>query len=124
MRNVFAEYPLPIDEPAQISRYRVYEYAHLDELRFMPDAEAVLAAVANRDAIIEAVRDALQRAGWEGDGTIQMMWLPPFVGAGVEDTSGVFIWHVKQSNNGTSWLASPVELPFQSIREQNRYRQT
>jgi hypothetical protein len=119
MPGPFADYPPPIDGPAQIRRYRVYQYAHLDELRFMPDAETVLATVTNRDAILDAVRDVLQRAGWEGDGTIQMMWLPPFVGAGVEDTHGVFIWHVKQSNNGTSWLASPVDLPFESIREQN-----
>jgi hypothetical protein len=119
MNKAFSEYPPPIDSLPAIRNYRVYEYQHLDELRFMPLATEVLQAVPNANEIIEAVREVLGRAGWEGDGDLQMMWLPPFVGAGVEDTHGAFIWHVKQSNDGTSWLASPVELPFDRLREQN-----
>ncbi|OWK38736.1 hypothetical protein [Fimbriiglobus ruber] len=119
MNSPFSLYAPPIDEPAQIRSYQVYQYAHLDDLRFMPDAEEVLATVENRVEILNAIRDVLLGGGWEGDGVIQMMWLPPFVGAGIEDTHGTFIWHVKQSNNGTSWLASPVELPFESLRAQN-----
>lgn len=119
MSETFSEYPPPIDSPAQIRRYHVYQYHHLDELRFMPLATEVLQAAPNANEILATVREVFEQAGWEGDGDLQMMWLPPFVGAGIEDTHGAFIWHVKQANNGTSWLASPVELPFDSIREQN-----
>jgi hypothetical protein len=120
MSNGFAEYAPAIDPPAKIKQYHVYSYEHLDELRFMPLATDVLQTVSKADEILSTVRALFEEAGWEGDGDLQVMWLPPFVGAGVEDTHGVFIWHVKQENNGTSWLASPVSLPFPSLRKTKR----
>ncbi len=49
--------------------------------------------------------------GWEGDGDIGLIWIPPFI---IGDDSfngfGFHVWHVKQSNNGTSFLASPIRL--------------
>jgi hypothetical protein len=65
--------------------------------------KASLTKLPNKRSAAETAKRGKQDVGWEGDGTIQMMWLPPFVGAGVEDAHGVFIWHVKQANNGTSW---------------------
>jgi hypothetical protein len=96
----------------------VYQYHHVDFLDFMPRARVVLEAVPNASAVLEAVEQRFARAGWEGDGEIQLLWLPPFVGAGVEDTWGVAVWFVKQGNNGTSFLASPVPLPFARLLEQ------
>ena len=44
--------------------------------------------------------------GWEGDGEIQAFFVPPFFRA--EGDGGCLIgYHVKQSNNGTSFLALP-----------------
>lgn len=40
---------------------------------------------------------------------------------GVEDTWGTYVWHVKQSNNGTSWLASETSLDFRRLRQQNEH---
>ena len=53
-------------------------------------------------------------AGWDGDGDNVLFWLPGFVfpremKVGHE---GVAIWHVKQLNDGVSWLLSPVKLPW------------
>jgi hypothetical protein len=66
------------------------------------------------DALLDAVSALFKENGWEGDGNIGLIWLPPFVGVGGEDTYGSHIWHVKQGNNGTSWLASEYRLPFKS----------
>jgi TIR domain len=107
-----------ITKPDSIKDFHVYQYEHVDFLGFMPRAQAVLHAVENADAVLKAVGQRFKRAGWEGDGEIQLMWLPPFVGAGVEDTWGVAVWFVKQDNNGTAFIASPVPLPFSRLLEQ------
>ena len=104
-----------IADPGAIDDYHVYSYEHVDLLDFMPLADKVLRGFANSDAIMQAVKNRLSQAGWKGDGSLRLLWLPPFVGAGVEDTYGVAIWFVKQDDNGTSWLASPVPLPFSRL---------
>jgi len=43
---------------------------------------------------------------------MQILWLPPFAGAGNHDNYGCYLLHVKQDNDGISWFASPVQLPF------------
>jgi TIR domain len=105
--------------PNVIANYFVYSYQHLDALDFMPPAVNVLPPGRSRDQILSQLRLRLRKAGWEGDGEIQVLWLPPFLGAGVEDTYGLCVWHVKQDNNGTSWLASPVPLSFDRLLNQN-----
>lgn len=107
-----------INNPNVLDEYEVYQYQHVDCLELMPSAEAVLQNVPNRIEVLEAVRRKLRASGWEGDGEIKIMWIPPFVGAGVEDTWGLAVWFVKQSNNGTAFMASPVSLPFSRLLEQ------
>lgn len=109
-----------ISNPSVLSEYSVYQYHHIDCLELMPTAVAVLQDVPNRDQVLKAVRTKFQSSGWEGDGEIQLMWIPPFVGAGVEDTWGLAVWFVKQSNNGTAFLASPVKLPFSRLLDQQQ----
>jgi len=107
-----------IRDPKMIGGFDVYTYHHIDVLEYMPLASGVLADIANRDEVLEAVARRFREAGWEGDGDIRIMWVPPFAGAGSEDTYGVAVWFVKQDNNGTSYLASPVPLPFPRLLEQ------
>jgi hypothetical protein len=45
-------------------------------------------------------------AGWEGDGDIGCIFVAPCF-CGAEDGWCRVVFHVKQSNNGTSWLAIP-----------------
>jgi hypothetical protein len=103
-----------------IRHLHVYAYHFLDDLRFVHAPEEVLDD-ADRDEfarLLEAVRDRFLSAGWEGDGKLGIIWLPPFIDAGVEDTWGTYVWHVKQDNNGTSWLASKFPLDFARLRSQ------
>ena len=113
-----------IRDPSVIDDYFVYSYHFVDTLAWMTPASFALAKVPEqiREKIFARVRNRLLNSGWEGDGEIQVLWLPPFTGAGVEDTFGICVWHVKQLNNGTSWMASPVLLPFDSFNEQNPER--
>ncbi|TVV45499.1 hypothetical protein [Thalassolituus sp. C2-1] len=107
-----------ISDPSVIDEYSVYEYQHIDCLEFMPAAAAVLQGIPNQSEVLKAVRAKFLSSGWEGDGEIQIMWIPPFMGAGVEDTWGLAVWFVKQANNGTAFLASPVKLPFSRLLDQ------
>jgi hypothetical protein len=100
----------------------VYHYEHLDDLRFVRRPEEIYTDM-DPDALGQrksAVRAALLTAGWEGDGDLGLIWLPPFVDVGEEDTWGTYVWHVKQSNNGTSWIVSECPLTFMRLEEQNR----
>jgi hypothetical protein len=111
-----------MSNPESPRKLIVYRYEHLDDLGFVRRPEDVYAdmdpnALEQRTA---SVRAALLSAGWEGDGDLSVIWLPPFVDVGVEDTWGTYLWHVKQSNNGTSWIASFCPLTFRRLEEQNR----
>ena len=50
-----------------------------------------------------------KEAGWEGDGEINCIFLAPCFSEREDGWCDV-IYHVKQSNNGTSWLAIPRDL--------------
>jgi len=104
----------------------VYEYTFLDDLSFIETPQKYLEnsfcvnyTEEKVKAVVDAVRDKFLASGWEGDGDIGVIWLPPFVDSGIEDTWGNYLWHVKQSNNGISFLLSEYPLDFSRIKEQN-----
>lgn len=115
----FDELAVVLGTPEDIQNVFVYQYHFLDYLEYTVDAQRVLANHRRKEDYLRAIKQRFQRAGWEGDGVIQFIWLPPFIGVGVEDTHGALLWHVKQFNNGTSWLASHEQLPFGRLLEQN-----
>lgn len=62
-------------------------------------------------------------AGWNGDGEISEIWTPPFAIASILDEeldvgynlinhwkSGYILWHVKQKNDGLSFICSLKKL--------------
>jgi len=107
----------------EVEKYFVYEYQHLDDLRFLRSPEDVLYVDPGQPPVeqwVAKVDEFLRRHGWEGDGAIRIMWFPPFAPVGVQDTHGTYAWVVKQNNNGTSFIASGVELPFNRLLAQNR----
>ncbi len=57
----------------------------------------------------ELLSQLFLEAGWEGDGNINCIFLAPCF-AGRDDGHCEIIYHVKQDNNGTSWLAIPRGL--------------
>ena len=73
------------------------------------------AIVRHAEAVITAVEIRFKQLNWDGDGEMQIMWLPPFVGAGPHDWFGCYALHVKQTDDGISWIASPSVLPFHRL---------
>jgi len=107
-----------VKNPKLFEGFHVYSYEHVDCEEYMPLASEVLSEVPNKDAVLKAVSARLSAAGWEGDGELRLMWLPPFLFPGIEDTWGLAVWFVKQGNNGTAWIASSIPLPFQPLLDQ------
>ena len=101
-----------------VRKFHVYTYQHIELLDLMPLATSVLKDMPGRDDLMNTVKDVLSSAGWEGDGQLQLMWLPPFVSPGHGDNMGNPVWFVKQSNNGTAFMASPSELSFDGLHEE------
>lgn len=111
-----------IPDQNTIKSFYIYTYTFLDDLscikspyqHFEYDESCLI-----KDAI-QLVGDRFREFGWEGDGTIGMIWIPPFVDVSIEDTHGTYIWHVKQDNDGISFLASDTPLDFKRIADQNQ----
>lgn len=117
--DIFTHY-----HPEEIPRLHVYCYHHLDDLSFLRRPREVFPELGRSDLkrLVDAVKSRFLSAGWEGDGEVDLIWLPPFVDTGIEDTWGNYLWHVKQENNGSSWIGSKHPLNFIRIREQNEQR--
>ena len=106
------------ERPVNVNEYYVYQYEHVDDLSFvrMPAEIHPMIELANQ-ADIEAL---LKGQGWEGDGRLGILWLPPFATVGGEATWGRYIWFVEQGNNGTAFVASEEDLNFPRLHRQNR----
>ena len=98
--------------------YHVVDYHHIDDYRcFHPLACDIQDApfeslspeekLQREDELRVELDDLFRQAGWEGDGTIECIFVPPCFSKYREngDTSCITIYHVKQHNNGPSWLA-------------------
>ena len=100
--------------PETLRTFRTMAYEWIDNLNFTINPEECLE---NAEEYISIAREMFLDAGWDGDGKIELMWIPPFMFKGErteEFTVGVTIWHVKQLEDGISWLLSPVNLPFEA----------
>jgi hypothetical protein len=73
------------------------------------------------DETVKEVEKLFKKNGWEGDGKIGLIWIPPFIDIGIgEGTWGTYLWHVKQLNDGTSFIASPIPLNIKRLQDQNK----
>lgn len=107
------------ESPEEVRDFEVYSYHFIDDKTFIPAAREILKNYPEGYKYIVEAENLFKNHGWEGDGELGLIWFPPFIGVGVEDTYGIVCFHVKQSNNGTSWLASPEWLPFESLDHHN-----
>ncbi len=58
-------------------------------------------------------KELFTNAGWEGDGTMRIMWIPPFIKGGTSDTWGDFAYFIKQSNNGICYVCTHHPIPIE-----------
>jgi len=117
------------DDIDNIKNYFVYQYHFLDDLSAIlepKDVNSYFGFERENSKIIEnsveEVKKLFLKNGWEGDGDIGVIWVPPFIDIGYqEDTWGTYLWHVKQSNNGTSFIGSPIKLNIRRLKDQNEF---
>lgn len=110
-KNEIIKYP-----PKLLRTYVVGYYEWIDNLNFTLDPKDCLE---NAEEYIKIVKEKFLEAGWYGDGKIELMWIPPFMfdeefilqeKIKWEYGYGITIWHVKQLEDGISWLLFPKEL--------------
>lgn len=104
-------------------RMHVYQYCHIDDLSCIHAPNDAYPKLSEKELslVVDAVKERFRAAGWEGDGDLGVIWLPPFVDATMDNSCyGTDIWHVKQSNNGVSWIGSLVPLHFSPLADQNQ----
>jgi hypothetical protein len=87
----------------------VFQYTFIDDQENFQNVEEYFPNPNERQQILEKVETAFRKNGWEGDGKIGITWIPPFFYVPDPDVDpgqiyGTYIWHVKQHNNGISFL--------------------
>jgi hypothetical protein len=102
-------------EPEALRLFAVYGFEWIDNLLFLQNPELFVGSRATK--YIAIAQERFTGLGWKGDGDIQLLWLPSFafpLELNVPST-GIVIWHVKQIEDGVSFLLSPIKLPFQEF---------
>jgi dihydrofolate reductase len=67
----------------------------------------------NAEEYIKVAKEIFTDMGWYGDGDVQLIWIPPFMFDGIHTpkfTKGIIVWHVKQEEDGISWILSPFDF--------------
>jgi hypothetical protein len=99
-------------------KFYVYTFHHIDLESGLPpesvpdtgiEFDAASPMSQTCEPLVPAIKDLFKKAGWEGDGKVEIFCIPPFLPP-ANGADGFVIWHVKQENNGTSWLASEMRL--------------
>lgn len=67
---------------------------------------------------INTLTALFKECGWEGDGNLEWMLVPPFFGEGTSNR-WFPIYHVKQSHRGTSWIASKHRLTVEDLNAED-----
>lgn len=97
----------------------ILTYEHIDNLDARFDPASIFGECEETHKAIEQVKELFRERGWEGDGEVKLIWLPPFLDEAHDDSYGDYIWHVKQNNNGTSFLGFQDEWQSAKILDQN-----
>ena len=100
-----------------MKEFYLHGYEYIDCLHFLQNPVEFLETPELLPEYLNEAANLFREAGWAGDGDIQLLWLAPFVfplamNVGWE---GVLLWHVKQMEDGLSWLLSPIKLPFEEF---------
>lgn len=96
--------------PGTLKTFDVFGFEWIDNLCFTINPRECL------DNAVEYIKIAKRRflkAGWDGDGEVELMWIPPFMlgeQRAAAYTEGITVWHVKQLVDGISWILHPKYL--------------
>ena len=96
--------------PETLRTFEVFGYQWIDNLCFTIDPKECLD---NSDEYIKIAKELFLKEDWDGVGEVELMWIPPFIlePHGTEDfTNGITVWHVKQLEDGISWILHPKNL--------------
>lgn len=96
--------------PEYLYELEVMSYEWIDNLNFTLKPGDCVKHV---DEYVSIASKRFLEAGWDGEGEIELMWIPPFMVPKEKqqpDTNGIIVWHVKQNDDGISWLLYPPEL--------------
>jgi hypothetical protein len=85
--------------------WHYYAHEYLDDLTFLLKASDALCNWESGVVLIADVSKKFLSIGWDGDGELQVLWFPPFLGIGPADTFGCYALHVKQFADG---LEQPI----------------
>ncbi len=99
-------------DPHELKNFKLFTHEWIDNLNFTFKPSHFLS---NAEEYITVAEELFKNAGWKGDGVIELIWVPPFIFSEWSmnnDALGIVVWHVKQEEDGISWLLSPQALPF------------
>ncbi len=112
--------------PEKLQDFACTTYEYIDNLNFLLDPYDCLD---NVEDYLEVASQRFLEEGWDGDGLIKLLWIPPFMlkdefGEAVyfEHEEGIIVWHVKQLSDGISYLLLPKDLD-QQIWGADSYRE-
>ena len=96
--------------PESVASFYLYSYEWIDFHDYTKPAIEVLRGWSKADEFIAALKRRWSEVGWDGDGVVTTLWLPPFCVPELDLTRGLIVWHVKQLEDGISWIASKHPL--------------
>lgn len=114
----------------EVHNFYHYQYEWIDFLGMMSAPSSVFA---NYDEYKNEIEKKFLQVGWDGKNPVQVIWIPPFVvphilknpeiflqqakfidGITPDNyqfwTLGLFLFHIKNKNQGVSIILSPFEL--------------
>lgn len=96
--------------PEKLNSFFKNSYEWIDNLNFTISPSDCLE---NAEEYVVIAKEIFTEMGWHGDGAIQLIWIPPFMFDGIRTqrfSNGIVIWHVKQKEDGISWILSPFDF--------------
>lgn len=108
--------------PEKLREFHSYGYEYIDNRQFALRPEVVLGTIEKAAPYVEQAKCMFLDMGWHGDGEVELLWIPPFafpLSLRIPPV-GIVVWHVKQSEDGISYLLSPIALPFEEFSYANQ----
>jgi len=97
-----------------IHGFFIYSYGHNDGMKGWTPLECFEDARYRSPEFLEKLTSALKLCGWEGDGPLEGMMLPPFFSS-ERDTRWFPVFHARQKSDGVSWIACERPLSFENL---------